>query len=143
MSIHHLLVSDIQLFEVSQVSKVKNKRSKRFYYVCNPTRPKAWACVAKVWSHSPLAICRESYRLPKTPLRVQRYKKNMDWANFVARKCGESGFCKGNTKKLAVRGCELGSYVMDWTVCSTSQIATLIVIQLSPSDHPCLHQHDG
>ena len=45
---------------------------------------------------------------PSVSLRVQRYKKNMDWANFSERKCGESGFCSENTKKLAVRCCELG-----------------------------------
>ena len=30
---------------------------------------------------------------------VQRYEKNMNWANFGARKHGKGEFCRENTKK--------------------------------------------
>ena len=47
-----------------------------------------------------------SRRHPSVSLRVQRYKKNMDWANFGTTIVQENGFCRGNMKKLAVRCCE-------------------------------------
>lgn len=36
---------------------------------------------------------------------VQRYEKNMNWANFGARKHGKGEFCRENTKKIAASNC--------------------------------------
>ena len=38
---------------------------------------------------------------------VQRYCYFLTYANFRATIVRESGFCRGNMKKLAVKGCEL------------------------------------